>query len=642
MSNTTNVLLVDDDERLRNAAGKVLAAEGYQVTRAASGAEALEQLKQPGFALVISDLRLPDLDGIALLKKTRELLPDAEVVMITGHGSVEKAVEAMRLGAYDFIQKPLDSAALLKTVAKALEKQRLASENRLLRRQLQQRRGVDALIGDSPAMQSAKQLVRQIAPTEVNVLIQGESGTGKEIVADALHYLSERRERPLVKISCAAIPETLLESELFGHERGAFTGAAAAKPGKFELADNGTLLLDEIAEMSPQLQAKLLRVLQDGRFQRLGGTKEMQGNVRLLCATHTNIPKAIAEGKFRHDLYYRINTVQIVLPPLRERREDIALLAGHYLGKFAGETGKEVRAIAPGAMQQLLAHPWPGNVRELEHVLQRAVILASGKIITNFVFAPPANGTAELAPAARDGPVFPFPLALRWMRPPTGSCGRPLSSARATSSRRRGCSASRRARCIGVSRSRRSRFLQPDWQCGGCHTGINRRLDSSTQNRLECKKPCKTMIFCASPSVGIALANNSLMTTNAMPNKTILIVDDDARMLRALEKVLHGEGMTVIPAFEASEAVEILTQRTRRVDLVITDLRMPFVNGITLLYAIHEILPALPVIVLTAFGDPDVRAECYRQGAAAFLEKPMDCHDWWKRSTRFCADKMTL
>ncbi|HUZ06902.1 MAG TPA: sigma-54 dependent transcriptional regulator, partial [Candidatus Paceibacterota bacterium] len=255
MNNSSAILLVDDDERLRTAAGKVLAAGGHRVISAASGCEALKKLKEANIALVVSDLRLPDLDGIALLKQARELRPEVEVVMITGHASIEKAVEAMRLGAYDFIEKPLDSAALLKTVAKALEKQRLTSENRQLRRRLRQRQGVEALIGDSPAMQSVKQLIRQIAPTDVNVLLQGESGTGKEIAADALHHLSARRERSLVKISCAAIPETLLESELFGHERGAFTGAATARPGKFEMADGGTLLLDEIAEMSPQLQA---------------------------------------------------------------------------------------------------------------------------------------------------------------------------------------------------------------------------------------------------------------------------------------------------------------------------------------------------------------------------------------------------
>jgi len=395
MTSRSQILLVDDDERLRIAASKVLAAEGYHVVSAASGQEALEVLKQKAVVLVVSDLRLPDLDGIALLKQARQLLPEAEVVMITGHGSVEKAVEAMRLGAYDFIEKPLDCAALLKTVAKALEKQRLASENRRLRHQLQQRRGVEALVGDSPSMQAVKQLIRQIAPTDVNALIQGESGTGKEIAADALHNLSGRRDQPFVKIGCAAIPETLLESELFGHQRGAFTGASAAKPGKFELADGGTLLLDEIAEMTPQLQAKLLRVLQDGSVQRLGGTTEIQVNVRVLCATHADIPAAIGEGKFRHDLYFRINTVQIMLPPLRERREDIALLAGHFLSRFATLMGKDIRAIAPAALDQLLAHTWSGNVRELEHVIQRAVALCDEETIRGFVFAPKVSGAAQ-------------------------------------------------------------------------------------------------------------------------------------------------------------------------------------------------------------------------------------------------------
>lgn len=409
MSSALNILLVDDDERLRRAAGKVLADEGYHIVNAASGSEALEALKQNDVALVISDLRLPDLDGIALLKHSRELVPQAEVVVITGHGSVENAVEAMRLGAYDFIEKPLDSIALLRTVAKALEKQRLTSENRQLRCRLQQQSGIGALIGDSPAMQSVKQLIRQIAPTDVNVLIQGESGTGKEIVADALHDLSDRRDRPFVKISCAAIPETLLESELFGHERGAFTGAAVARPGKFELAEGGTLLLDEIAEMTPQLQAKLLRVLQDGSFQRLGGTKEIRGNVRLLCATHADIPRAVAAEKFRHDLYYRINTLQIVLPALRERREDIPLLASHFLRLFSEAMHKDVGAIAPAALTQLLNHAWPGNVRELNHVIQRAVALANGDAITSIAFAPAADGAGKVA-VTQNGSVVSIPI----------------------------------------------------------------------------------------------------------------------------------------------------------------------------------------------------------------------------------------
>jgi two-component system response regulator HydG len=404
------ILLVDDDERLRTAAGKVLAAEGYRVVSAASGREALDALKQQSVELVISDLRLPDVDGIALIKQIRQLRPDSEIVMITGYGSIEKAVEAMKVGAYDFIQKPLDSVALVKTVAKALEKQRLASENRQLRRQLEQRRGVEALIGDSPAMQSVKQLIRQIAPTDVPVLIQGESGTGKEIVADALHNLSERHDKPLVKISCAAIPETLLESELLGHERGAFTGAAATKPGKLELADGGTLLLDEIAEMSPPLQAKLLRVLQDGRFQRLGGTRDLRADFRLLCATHADLPKAIAANQFRHDLYYRINTVQVVLPPLRERRDDVPLLANYFLQTFAGGMRKEIHAIVPHALDQLRAHPWPGNVRELEHVIQRAVALANEDTIHSFTFAPTAGGYVAASATAQEGSNISIPI----------------------------------------------------------------------------------------------------------------------------------------------------------------------------------------------------------------------------------------
>jgi len=410
MAARAHILLVDDDERLRHAAGKVLTAEGYSVVSAASGLEALEVLKLEAVALVVSDLRLPDLDGIALLKQVRELLPEAEVVMITGYGSIAKAVEAMQLGAYDFLQKPLDSAALLRTVAKALEKQRLTSENRRLRHQLQQRRGVEALIGGSPPIEAVRKLIRQIAPTDINVLIQGESGTGKEIAADALHNLSGRCAQPLVKISCAAIPETLLESELFGHERGAFTGATAARPGKFELADGGTLLLDEIAEMTPQLQAKLLRVLQDGSFQRIGGTKDILVNVRVLCATHADIPRAIGEGKFRHDLYYRINTVQIVLPPLRERREDIALLARHFLSRFATLMGKDITAVAPAALDQLLAHTWSGNVRELEHVIQRAVALCDDETIHGFVFATNVSGVSQEPATTQNGPCVSIPI----------------------------------------------------------------------------------------------------------------------------------------------------------------------------------------------------------------------------------------
>ena len=404
------ILIVDDDDRLRAAAGKILATEGYNVGCVADAQQALQLLRRRAPALVLCDLRLSGGDGIALLKEIRALHPETEVVMVTGHGSVEKAVEAMRLGAYDFIEKPLDSDQLRRIVAKALEKHHLASENRELRQRLEQQRGLDALIGSHPLIVAVKQLVRQIAPTDVNVLIQGDSGTGKELVADGLHYLSERRNKPFLKISCAAIPETLLESELFGYERGAFTGANAARPGKFELADGGTLMLDEIAEMSPQLQAKLLRVLQDGKFQRLGGTKDICVNVRLICATHVDIPGAIGEGRFRHDLYYRINTVQIVLPPLRERRDDIPMLAEHFLGLFAAGMKKNVRTISPAALEQLQAHAWPGNVRELEHVIERAVALARGKTIMEFAFAPPSSGPPNTNAEAPNGSSISIPI----------------------------------------------------------------------------------------------------------------------------------------------------------------------------------------------------------------------------------------
>jgi DNA-binding NtrC family response regulator len=405
-----NILLVDDDERLRNAAGKVLIAEGYRVTSVGSGREALDFLRDTEVALLIADLRLPDLDGIALLQKARQQRPAMEVVMITGHGTVEKAVEAIKRGAYDFIQKPLDSTALLKTVNKALEKQRLATENDRLRRQIQQQRGTSALLGDTPAIRSVKELVRQIAGADVAVLIQGESGTGKEVVADIVHNLSARRDKPFVKLSCAAIPETLLESELFGHERGAFTGAAAAKPGKFELADGGTLLLDEIAEMSPQLQAKLLRVLQDGRFQRLGSTRECRADLRLISATHADIPTAVKQRTFRKDLYYRINTVHILLPPLRDRRDDIPLLASHFLHRFAAEMQKNVRSIASVAMDQLRVQTWPGNVRELEHVIERAVALATSDTITSFSFSPAVSDTPAALESAPSGPAISIPV----------------------------------------------------------------------------------------------------------------------------------------------------------------------------------------------------------------------------------------
>lgn len=384
MPRKADILLVDDEQALCVAAEKILTKEGHHVTAAYTLTAGQKQFTDHGADVVITDLALPDGDGLDMLRHVKATRPDVEVIVITGHGSVERAVEAMRLGAYDFIEKPLDRHALLRAVHKAAEKRELSTENRRLRDALQQQRGEDALIGQSAGMTAVKKLVRQIAPTDVTVLIQGESGTGKEVVADVIHALSPRRNGALVKISCAAIPETLLESELFGYERGAFTGASNAKPGKFELADGGTLFLDEIAEMSPQLQAKLLRVLQDGRFQRLGSTKDVQVDVRILSASHVDLPEAIREKKFREDLYYRLNVVHIALPALRARTDDIPVLAAHFLQKYTARMQKEVRTIAPDALRQLLTHSWPGNVRELENALQRAIAVATDDTIHAF------------------------------------------------------------------------------------------------------------------------------------------------------------------------------------------------------------------------------------------------------------------
>jgi len=402
MARRAEILLVDDEEALCTAAEKILVKEGYRVHSVNTAKDGLARFEAEGADLLITDLLLPDLDGISLLKRAKELRPTIEVIVITGHGTVEKAVEAMRLGAYDFIEKPLDRTALVKAVSKAVEKQRLADENRRLRDELQQQRGEDALIGNSDGMVAVKKLIRQIAPTDVSVLVQGESGTGKEIVADVIHHLSQRRESPIVKISCAAIPETLLESELFGYERGAFTGAAGSKPGKFELADGGTLFLDEIAEMTPTLQAKLLRVLQDGRFQRLGSTRDIQVDVRVISATHIDIHQAISEKKFREDLFYRLNVVNVTLPPLRQRQDDIPLLADHFLKKYAARMEKNVHAMSPAALDQLLTHPWSGNVRELENAMQRAIAVATGDTINSFHLTPlasPATAGQSLGPA---------------------------------------------------------------------------------------------------------------------------------------------------------------------------------------------------------------------------------------------------
>ncbi len=377
----SHILVVDDDRVLLSTLERLLRREGFEVTACGDPESALEQVREQAPHLVVSDLMMPGLDGIELLRRVRGIAPETEVLLITGHATVELAVEAMRQGAYDFIQKPVERDQLLRVVERALDKQALSSENRRLRDRLAELDSPSRMIGASPSMTELKRMVAHVAPSDLPVLITGESGTGKEMVADLLHGLSRRSAGRAIKISCAAIPENLLESELFGYERGAFSGAAASKPGRFELADGGTLFLDEIGEMSGAMQAKLLRVLQDGCLQRLGSTRDVHFDARLVCATNLNIAQAIHEKKFREDLYHRINVIEIEVPPLRDRVEDIPLLTAHFLKVHAAPLGLPPRSISPEAVEMLSHYPWPGNVRELENVVQRAAVMAQGPVL---------------------------------------------------------------------------------------------------------------------------------------------------------------------------------------------------------------------------------------------------------------------
>lgn len=368
---------------MRRAVERILERDGHDVTAVGDGAAALGRLASNAYELVLTDVLLPRVDGFELLRRIRTQWPYTEVVMFTGQGSVERAVEAIKQGAYDFVEKGREDfrAFLVKTVSKAIEKQSLSAD---LRRLLALVRGQaeERLVGNSRAMRQIRELVHQIAPTDVPVLIRGESGTGKEVVADLIHSLSPRAAKPFVKISCAAIPENLLESELFGYERGAFTGALTPKPGRFEMAHGGSLFLDEIGEMAPPLQAKLLRVLEDGRVQRLGSTRDVTVDVRVISATNTDIEQAIKDKRFRSDLYYRLNVVEIHIPPLRDRREDVLLLARHFLGRHAGIRPTQIEGFEPNAIEALESANWPGNVRELENTIQRALALAHGPRLT--------------------------------------------------------------------------------------------------------------------------------------------------------------------------------------------------------------------------------------------------------------------
>lgn len=369
------ILVVDDEKNMRSSLATVLGDEGYSVELVESAEQGLAMLERESFFMVITDARLGGMSGYEFLARVRQQWPDLPVLMITAYATPKLAVEAIKAGAIDYLSKPFAPEELLHAVNRCAERHRLLQENAQLRARAGEASRLEDIVGESPQMRQLRQLIQTVAPTDARVLILGESGTGKELVAGALHSLSHRRQAPYVRINCAAIPETLLESELFGHEKGAFTGALRQKPGRVEEANGGTIFLDEIADMSRPLQAKLLRFLEDGSFTRIGGTQELRVNVRLIAATNRDIVQAIRDGQFREDLFHRLNVVQMRLPPLRERGDDVLLLAEHFLKHFNATLNKHVKGISKGARRKLMAHHWPGNVRELRNVIERALIL---------------------------------------------------------------------------------------------------------------------------------------------------------------------------------------------------------------------------------------------------------------------------
>ncbi len=374
------MVVVDDDAANASSLQKILQREGLQCEVAADGRQALTLLRKARVAVVLTDLMMPGVDGIELLQATQTSSPATAVIVMTAYGTVETAVQAMKQGAYDFLTKPLRRAEVVRAVTRALERSALRRENEELREELARAGRSRDLIGTSPSVRRAVDLVQQVAPARTTVLLQGESGTGKEVFARAIHRLSGRKG-PFVAVNCAAIPESLMESELFGHEKGAFTGAVATKPGQFQLAEHGTLLLDEIADMPLNLQAKLLRVLQEGEVQRVGGALPQRVDVRLLAATNRDLEAEVEAGRFRADLYYRLAVICIELPPLRQRADDVTSLAQYFLRRFALQNGKPTLALSHEAMAALQSYAWPGNVRELENAMERAVVLARGETI---------------------------------------------------------------------------------------------------------------------------------------------------------------------------------------------------------------------------------------------------------------------
>ena len=407
---SASILVVDDEEAIVSSLSSILQDEGYEVSVAKSGGEALKTYMADPPDLMLLDIWMPDMDGLETLRRIREVVPTAQVMVMSGHGSIETAVKAIKLGAYDYIEKPLSLENVTLRVKHALEQYRLEEENRSLRTKVQRK---FELVGQSPAMQQLRQLIDTAGPTNSRVLIGGENGTGKELVARAIHVQSPRADRPFVAVNCAAIPETLIESELFGHEKGSFSGATSMKRGQFEQADGGTLFLDEIGDMSLNTQAKVLRALQEQQFTRVGGTKLLKVDVRVLAASNKDLLKEIEKGTFRDDLYYRLNVVPIVVPPLRERREDIPLLIRHFMKVHAEEQGLRIKEVTPEAMMVFQQYEWPGNIRELRNLIERLMIMVPGNVIdgvqatTSLQVKPP--GAVSVA-SSMPGPASANPL----------------------------------------------------------------------------------------------------------------------------------------------------------------------------------------------------------------------------------------
>ncbi len=375
------ILLVEDDDSLRVTQAMYLEREGFEVNAVGSGGEALRRIAADQYHAVVTDLRLDEVDGLEVLAAVKEKSPETEVILLTGFGSVDTAVEAMKAGAYDYLTKPVDPDDLVITLKKAVERLQLRRQVAFLQKEVAQQAGIGQIVAVSPEMQQLMTLIQQVAQNDATVLIEGESGTGKELMARYIHHSGRKADGPFVAINCGALPESLLESELFGHVKGAFTGAIKDKKGLFEMADGGTLFLDEIGETSPSFQVKLLRILEDGTFRRVGGTMEHRVNVRIIAASNKDITSLVQKGQFRRDLYYRLKVIPIYLPPLRKRVADIKPLAEHFVSHYANHMGRRPSSLSPEAIDRLQAHTWPGNVRELENAIERALIFCQGEEI---------------------------------------------------------------------------------------------------------------------------------------------------------------------------------------------------------------------------------------------------------------------